>query len=338
MHVPPDGRPAERRYVAYYRVSTKTQGRSGLGLEGQRIAVLRFVEQHRPCHLVAEFTEVESGRKTDLDRPQLAAAISIARRKRATLVIARLDRLARNVALVARLMESHVDFVAADMPGADRLTLHIVAAVAEHEANLIAARRREATDAMLAQGRKLGSAAKSPEERAALSAIGNAALAASRAEHARQTMPHILELRRKGIAGYKAAAAALTAAGIPTFTGKGPWYGDSVKAIVKAIEPGFQVQRPRMDDWHKRKLIAATVHANIAAADARAAALAPVIAEIEGKGITTHIGIARELTRRGIPTARGRTKWGCYAVQLLQQRLAEQRAARSNGPKSSGWG
>lgn len=321
MHAPSDAEPAGRRYVAYYRVSTRVQGRSGLGLEGQRIAVLRFVEQHQPCHLVAEFMEVESGRKTDLDRPQLSAALSIARRKRATLVIARLDRLARNVALVARLMESSVDFVTADMPGADRLTLHIVAAVAEHEANLIAARRREAAEAMRAQGRKMGVAAKTPEERAALSAIGNAALSASRAEHARQTMPHILQLRRKGIAGYKATAAALTVAGIPTFTGKGPWYGCSVKAIVKAIEPGFEVQRPRMSDWNKRKLIAATVHTNIAAADVRATALAPVIAEIEEDGIRTHIGIARELTRRGVPTARGRAKWSCYAVQLVRERL-----------------
>ena len=105
---------------------TDRQGQSGLGLEAQRAAVAGFVGARE---LVAEFTEVESGRRTD--RPQLAAALELCRRQRAMLVIAKLDRLARNVAFIANLMEPGVEFTAVDMPYANKLTLHILAAVAE---------------------------------------------------------------------------------------------------------------------------------------------------------------------------------------------------------------
>jgi DNA invertase Pin-like site-specific DNA recombinase len=115
-------------FVAYYRVSTDRQGQSGLGLDAQRAAVAGFVGARE---LIAEFTEVESGRRND--RPQLAAALDLCRRQRAMLVIAKLDRLARNVAFIANLMESGVEFTAVDMPSANKLTLHILAAVAEHE-------------------------------------------------------------------------------------------------------------------------------------------------------------------------------------------------------------
>jgi DNA invertase Pin-like site-specific DNA recombinase len=115
-------------FVAYYRVSTDRQGQSGLGLDAQRAAVAGFVGVRE---LIAEFTEVESGKRAD--RPQLAAALDLCRRQRAMLVIAKLDRLARNVAFIANLMESGVEFTAVDMPSANKLTLHILAAVAEHE-------------------------------------------------------------------------------------------------------------------------------------------------------------------------------------------------------------
>src|SRR5215218_1388890 len=116
-------------YIAYYRVSTDRQGRSGLGLDAQRAAVAGYLAGRGA--LLAEYTEVESGKKND--RPQLAAALGECRRHRARLVIAKLDRLARNVYFISGLMESGVDFVAVDMPEANRLTLHILAAVAEHE-------------------------------------------------------------------------------------------------------------------------------------------------------------------------------------------------------------
>src|SRR6476661_5095062 len=102
-------------FIAYYRVSTDRQGQSGLGLDAQRSAVAGFVGARE---LVAEFTEVESGKRSD--RPQLAAALELCRRQRAMLVIAKLDRLARNVAFIANLMESGAEFTAVDMPSANR--------------------------------------------------------------------------------------------------------------------------------------------------------------------------------------------------------------------------
>src|SRR3954469_11137954 len=122
-----------------------------IGLEAQRSAVAGFVGVRE---LVAEFTEVESGKRAD--RPQLAAALDLCRRQRAMLVIAKLDRLARNVAFIANLMESGVEFVAVDMPYANKLTLHILAAVAEHEREMISARTRAALAAAKARGVRLG--------------------------------------------------------------------------------------------------------------------------------------------------------------------------------------
>src|SRR5882672_10623889 len=117
-------------FVAYVRVSTDKQGSSGLGLEAQREAVARYVGAAGGM-IVASFEEIESGKKND--RPQIAAALAVSRARHATLIIAKLDRLARNVAFISSLMESGVDFVAVDNPHATRLTIHILAAVAEHE-------------------------------------------------------------------------------------------------------------------------------------------------------------------------------------------------------------
>ena len=138
-----------RRYVAYYRVSTPAQERSGLGLEAQRTAVHEFVVTN-PGQVVAEVTEIESGCRND--RPKLNEALRLCRIYRATLVIARLDRLSRNVALIAKLMTASTAFVAADLPEANRFTLHILAAVAEYEASLISERVKAAVAAMMARG------------------------------------------------------------------------------------------------------------------------------------------------------------------------------------------
>jgi resolvase-like protein len=122
------------RYIAYYRVSTARQGRSGLGLEAQRQAVREHLDGGR-WKLVAEFTEVESGKRSD--RPKLADALKACRLQGTKLIIAKLDRLARNVAFISNLMESKVEFEAVDFPQANRLTIHIMAAIAEHEAKMI---------------------------------------------------------------------------------------------------------------------------------------------------------------------------------------------------------
>ena len=122
------------RFVAYYRVSTDRQGRSGLGLEAQREAVQSYLDGGS-WTLADEVTEVESGKRND--RPELDRALGLCRLYGATLVVAKLDRLARNVAFISKLMESGVDFVAVDFPQANRLTIHILAAVAEHEREMI---------------------------------------------------------------------------------------------------------------------------------------------------------------------------------------------------------
>lgn len=145
------------RFVAYYRVSTDEQGRSGLGLEAQRRAVRAYLDGGQ-SDLLAEFTEVETGkgRNALATRPQLAAALALCRKRKATLVIAKLDRLARNVAFVSGLMESRVPFVAADLPSADRFMLHVYAAVAEEEARTIGERTKAALAAAKARGVRLG--------------------------------------------------------------------------------------------------------------------------------------------------------------------------------------
>lgn len=148
---------AEGKFVAYYRVSTERQGRSGLGLEAQREAVRTYLNGGS-WDLMAEFTETETGKGSNAlaRRPVLAEALAFAKKHKATVVIAKLDRLARNVAFIAQLMEAGVDFVAADMPSANRLTIHILAAVAEHEREMISQRTRAALAAAKAQGRVLG--------------------------------------------------------------------------------------------------------------------------------------------------------------------------------------
>lgn len=142
-----------KRFIAYYRVSTDKQGQSGLGLEAQQQAVRAYLNGGA-WELVGEFTEIESGKKDD--RPQLAAALAACRKHKATLVIAKLDRLARNVAFIANLMEAGTDFVAVDMPEANKLVLHIMAAMAQHEREAISARTKAALAAAKARGKVLG--------------------------------------------------------------------------------------------------------------------------------------------------------------------------------------
>jgi DNA invertase Pin-like site-specific DNA recombinase len=141
--------------IGYLRVSTKGQGESGLGLDAQRAAVESYAKQIGAT-LAMTYTEVESGKLAD--RPQLAKALAHARRSKGTLVVAKLDRLARNVAFLSAMMDAKVPFVAYDNPHANRLTLHILAAVAEAEAAAISHRTKAALAAYKARGGKLGAA------------------------------------------------------------------------------------------------------------------------------------------------------------------------------------
>lgn len=129
----------ETRFIAYYRISTDRQGRSGLGLDAQRRSVDEYLHV-LGMEPIAEYMEVESGKRND--RPELTRALAAYRKHGAQLIIAKLDRLARNVAFVSNLMESGVEFLACDMPTANRLTIHILAAVAEHEREMISERTK----------------------------------------------------------------------------------------------------------------------------------------------------------------------------------------------------
>lgn len=140
------------KYIAYYRVSTDKQGESGLGLEAQRNDVRRFIQ---PENIDIELTEIESGKKAQ--RPVLNEAIELCRKHGATLLIAKLDRLARNVSFVSTLMNSGIKFIAVDMPSATELTIHIYSAIAEDEAKRISKRTKDALAVKKAQGIKLGS-------------------------------------------------------------------------------------------------------------------------------------------------------------------------------------
>src|SRR3954454_1904173 len=144
---------SQANFVAYYRVSTAGQGRSGLGLDAQRRAVTDFLNGGS-WELLAEFVEVESG-KAD-DRPQLEQALTTCELSGATLVVAKLDRLSRNLAFLAKLQDSGAHFVAADMPGGNELTIHIMAAVAQAERKAISVRTKEALAAAKARGVRLG--------------------------------------------------------------------------------------------------------------------------------------------------------------------------------------
>lgn len=210
-------------FVGYYRVSTQAQGRSGLGLDAQRKAVARYIDSVDGV-LVDEFQEVESGGKTE--RPQLQAALRYCRTKRAMLVIAKLDRLARNVHFISQLMESGVEFVAADMPTANKLTIHIIAAMAEYEKDIISQRTRASLGAEKVRGVRLGN-----PNVGSLSKKGVKANQRQANEFAIKTMTTITALRASGITTFSRLAAALEASGIRTQRG-GLWSAMGVRNIV----------------------------------------------------------------------------------------------------------
>lgn len=218
------------RLVAYYRVSTKRQGASGLGLEAQQAAIAAHV-QATGCELVAEFVEVESGKRSD--RPELAKALARAKRAGATLVIAKLDRLSRNVAFISALMDSGVEFVACDNPHMNRLTAHILAAVAEDEARRISERTRVALAAFKARGGRLGTDNLTDEARARGSAIGAQANRDQAAQSYADLLPMMLEWRAQGLS-LGAIADRLNVEGHTTRTGAN-WSGTTVmRALNRA--------------------------------------------------------------------------------------------------------
>jgi len=212
------------RFVAYYRVSTDKQGESGLGLDAQRQAVMNYLNGG-PWKLVAEHTEVESGKRNA--RPELQKALAACRRHKAKLCIAKLDRLSRNLAFIATLMDSGVEFVATDNPHANKLTIHILAAVAEHEREAISERTKAALAAAKARGKKLGGPRLAAARRASIKARSDAADA-----FAANVRPIIKEIQASGVSSLRGVARALTARGVPTARG-GSWSDVQVAAVLR---------------------------------------------------------------------------------------------------------
>jgi DNA invertase Pin-like site-specific DNA recombinase len=223
--------------IPYYRVSSKQQGASGLGLEGQKAAVEAYAKQ-TGARILTSYREVESGKLAD--RPELNKALPHARRAKAVLVVAKLDRLARNVEFLAKIMNSEVDFVACDNPAANRLTLHILAAVAENEAKAISDRTKAALAAAKARGTKLGSARPGHwegREQARLNGLAKGRVQAAKvvSQRAREAysdlQPLLAEMRAKGMT-LQAIAGELNTQGHTTRRGK-PWNPVQVARVLK---------------------------------------------------------------------------------------------------------
>ena len=214
----------ETRYVAYYRVSTERQGNSGLGLEAQRSAVRAFV---KAAPIIAEFTEVESGKHND--RKELALAMAAAKESGACLVIAKLDRLSRNARFTLELKESGLEFVCCDMPGANKLTIGIMAMINQDEAERISARTKAALQALKDRGVTLGTPAN-------LTAAARAKGTAARIESARtskvnrQAAAIATDKRAQGFT-LRAIAADLNALDYRTTSGK-PFQAVTVKRLL----------------------------------------------------------------------------------------------------------
>ena len=219
---------ADRRFVSYIRVSTQKQGESGLGLEAQKASIAGYLNGG-DWKLVGELVEVESGKQNN--RPKLAEALRLCRIHNATLIIAKIDRLARNVSFIAALMDGGVKFTAVDMPGVNDMVVHLLASVAQGEAKAISERTKVALAAAKARGTKLG--------------------------------------------GYRWA--------IDTVAAK----GNTASAEVRATK-----------------------------ARKRRADLLPVVKDINASGVVSLLGVAQELNRREIRTARGK-KWSAQQVKLL---------------------
>lgn len=221
------------KIVTYCRVSTDKQGRSGLGLEAQKAAIAAYAAQHKAT-IAGEFVEVESGRVND--RPQLQAALKLARVTGAKLVIAKLDRLSRDAAFLLNLQAFKVDFVACDMPEANELTVGLMAVIAQAESKMIGARTRAAMAAAKARGQAFGN----PNGAEALRRAGKGNGASCEAQKAAAlTRAHdladtIADVEAQGHTTLAAIAAELNRRGIKTARG-GMWHASSVANVRRRL-------------------------------------------------------------------------------------------------------
>lgn len=223
------------KFVAYYRVSTTKQGINGLGMDAQRNAVMNYLNGGN-WKLVAEFAEVETGKRND--RQELAKAIAACRQEHATLVIAKLDRLARNAAFLLNLRDSGVDFIAVDMPHADKFTVGIMALVAEKERDMISQRTKDGLAAAKRRGTKLGNPRPMQAVKRAVEANQKRAGA-----YALNLAPVIKEIQKAHVASLRGIAQCLNARGFKTPNGKA-FAAQSVKNLLARL-PGSGASAPK---------------------------------------------------------------------------------------------
>jgi DNA invertase Pin-like site-specific DNA recombinase len=223
-----------KNYVAYYRVSTEKQGRSGLGLEAQQAATAQFIAaKGADAKQLSAFVEIESGKRDD--RPELARAMEHARLTGATLLIAKLDRLSRDAHFLIGLQKSAIAFTACDMPDANAFTVGIMALVAEHERKAISTRTKEALQAAKARGVRLGCPNGAAHLRQYGNRLGVQALKRNADERARGLTSTIAAIRATGIVSANGIAAALNEREIATPRG-GRWTARSVLNVLARID------------------------------------------------------------------------------------------------------
>jgi DNA invertase Pin-like site-specific DNA recombinase len=278
------------QFVAYYRVSTNRQGVLGLGMEAQR-AMIRATLLNRG-EVVQEFSEVANS--TRPDRPVLASALAACRKHRATLIVARLDRLCRNVAFFSALLDSDVQFMAADMPFATRTTLHVMAALAEYEHEAISIRTKEAIRQAKARGRKVGNWGLSLEDNKRRSERLIASINRRADEFALKVYPEIRRLRRMGLRVPRQIAIALEASGISTRLG-GHWSSERVTLV----------------ELRAKMLLENTGKCN------SPQSLIPLVRSLKRNGVATYHHLARELNARGQFNISGRPWYSGMAARTF---------------------
>ena len=312
-----EGAGPDRRFVAYYRVSTGRQGSSGLGIDAQRALVRKFLVANEGC-LLAEFSETNSGRKDD--RPQLNSALALSRVARATLIIARLDRLSRNVRMISRLMESGLDFVTADFPFANKFTIHILAAIAEYESQLQSERTKAAIAASRGRGGGIG---KPKRERVPRFPPGCQRLSAlarrTRSEaRARDLAPLIWRSIADG-KSYRVIADRFNAQGIRPAR-NAPWTAHSIWRIVRMTAEEFA---PKTDGVRMKLTGAAQIKVS-----RRLSAMRPLLLALRDEGVS-YATIASELRRRGFEAPQ-RGNWGPASIRRYLMRALDVPSLRSH--------
>lgn len=321
-----------REIVAYYRVSTKMQGAEGLGMEAQRTAVTRYSEANG-FPIVQAYSEVESARREHLqNRPQLMRAVAHARRSKALLVIARLDRLARNVLVTSQLLESGVEFVACDNQYANRLTIHILAAMAEHEGKLISERTKAGLAAARARGRVFRCTRPLTAEECRLGQLASARLTRERTRIAyADLVPLVAQYRNEGTACVEIAHR-LNDLGQRTQRGT-LWSQTTVQAFVKREGIGGALSSVLNRDCAEADRIRHLGHLGReqfrnkarAALDERAL---PIVSTSLKRG-DSRVAICRELEQLGVKSVAGKRVSPNALILLLRRHgLAPERKRR----------